>query len=980
MIPKNGTKVIVAFLIALLLLAGLGALSYRNTLHMIADADQLRHNHQVLAEIDTLVRTIGYDAATRRGYLITGNEDFLSHRIEAYEKTSEVFSRLSELFEDNPSQQNRLQRLGGLLDAREEFSQLQLELKRNATFRDVQQSVMSGKGEQLLQGIFDLSSEIKNEQRAGLARQQAFSKSSARESQYAIIAGGLLAFILVGTALWLLIREMANIKKAEEMFRGLLNSAPDAMIIVNREGNIVRVNSETENLFGYSRLELTGLPFATLLPQPVPMPDGDSFADYFAAPEGRKMAAGMELTGYRKDGRPIPVEISLSPLHSKEVLLITSVIRDITSRKRSEKALRESEELMRFVMEADQMGHWEWNPDTGEMTRSARHDLIFGYDPPLPKWSYELFLEHVIPEDREEVNRTVNEGVSSRIGFDFTCRIQRRDDAFRWIRICGRFFLGNGSGKPDRIAGVIRDITDEKNAQDFTHRHEQFRSAVLDAIPAEIAVLDPHGTIIAVNEPWLRFGRENDAKDEKVTAIGANYLEVARKSSAAGVEQAETVAQGISDILAGTLEELRMEYPCDTPRGMKWFLFHAVAAPSQVGGAIIAHIDISQQKQTEEKLHASEELFRTVVGAIPDTVQVKDAEGHWLAANEATVQQFYLTGIDWLGKTDCQIAESSPPEIAEIFQRCHQSDENVWQKKSPIREVECLTSPNGDARVFDVIKVPLLNQDGSRKLLVVIGRDITQQKKAEESLRDFNALLETRVSERTANLETAMSQIRKETSERMRLEEEILQISEREQMRIGQDLHDDLGQQLVGVAMLADMLAKELNQEAHPKGASASKLSHFLKETIITTRNLARSFYPVELQRGGLVIALQDLANRTGQLSRIQCSVMVDPTFQAPKSSEIHLYRIVQESLSNAVKHGHATEIHIECRVDDTSRRITISDNGIGFTPPPDGARPGMGLHLFQYRARLIGARVEVKNRDTGGCVVTCTLPLLPTV
>lgn len=267
-----------------------------------------------------------------------------------------------------------------------------------------------------------------------------------------------------------------------------------------------------------------------------------------------------------------------------------------------------------------------------------------------------------------------------------------------------------------------------------------------------------------------------------------------------------------------------------------------------------------------------------------------------------------------------------------------------------------------------------LDAGGVPTRMVGMVMDITERKEIEDQIRQLNEALELRVVERTLDLRAAVTSLESEIERRQRLEREILEISEREQSRLGQDLHDGLGQELAGIALIGNVLATQLDAESHPLAETASNIATYILQTIDSARRLAKGFYPIELNRYGLWLALEDLATQTSQRVGIHCELRQNGEFPTlDESARIHVYRIVQESIGNAIKHGKAKRIIIEFIAGEGCHTFTVTDDGVGFEKPV--ASPGMGLHLMDYRARVIGAEIGIERTAQGGCRVTCRLP-----
>lgn len=223
------------------------------------------------------------------------------------------------------------------------------------------------------------------------------------------------------------------------------------------------------------------------------------------------------------------------------------------------------------------------------------------------------------------------------------------------------------------------------------------------------------------------------------------------------------------------------------------------------------------------------------------------------------------------------------------------------------------------------------------------------------------------------------SSIARDITDQRRLEKELLQISERERRRLGRDLHDGLGQQLGGMELLCRTLERRLEAKGIPEAATAQLLVEQIRETLEQTRALARGLTPIWEEPTGLMLALEDLAETTRKLYGVICVFQCQqPVVIEDHSVAVHLFRIAQESISNAVRHGRATHIYITLQRLKDNIVLRIRDNGQGL-PTEKEPHKGMGLQIMKYRTSVVGGHLRVDSIRPHGVQVACTVPLATT-
>ena len=828
----------------------------------------------------------------------------------------------------------------------------------------------------------------------------------------AITACAGLVVVLTGATLFLWVSNplVRRIVESETRTRAIVETAADGLITINDRGMIGSFNRAAEHMFGVAREEVIGGSLSQLIPSLDVVEREESPVARLQSVRDKPGGPVQEAVGHRKNGRHFPVELAISDAYQADQRMRVVAVRDFTERKRAEEALRDAHhELERRVAER-----------TAELTEANEHlkreiaerrrveealrleDARLGALVKLNDMA-EASLQQMADFALEEAVKVTN----SKMGFlgflndaesemtihNWTegamgdCAIVGRPTVFR-IADAGLWgeavrqrnpivlndypglktgkkgypeghvpisrFLGIPVFDGERIVAVaavankedeyqegdIRQLTllisgmwrliVRERAEAALRESRRFLQTVIDGMPDPLLVVDRDHRVVLAN----RVVREMAGADDPVAASLACYQVSHHRE--APCDEAERPCP-LRNVIAAKAP-VRVTHSHFDAEGRE-HIVEVIAAPifdetGEVVQVIESCRDITERKRAEEALWESERRFRAIFDQTFQFIGLMTPDGTLIEANRSALSFAGIEEVDVLGKPFWETPWwTHSPELQSrlraAVRRAAGGDFVRLEVTHP--------AADGSLHHVDFSLKPVTDETGNVVLLIPEGHDIT---------------------------------------ERRQLERALLEIGRREQQRIGQDLHDVVGQHLTGVAFLTKALEKKLAERGMPEAADASQIAQMINETIMQSRGLARGLCPVDLTAEGLMTALGEYAGYVEKLFDIACTFRCDePVLVHDDSVAMHLYRITQEAVNNAVRHGQAQKIEITMAASEGSPKLTVTDDGVGLPDEPAPSE-GMGLRIMNYRARMTGGALDVRRGRVGGTVVTYFFPL----
>lgn len=681
---------------------------------------------------------------------------------------------------------------------------------------------------------------------------------------------------------------------------------------------------------------------------------------------GRLPAVEMELRYLTAGGNPMEAHttVHLARDPAGRPLHLVALVTEDTANLRAAKKLRESEARLRLSARAANVGLWDWDLRTNKVFFSPEWKRQIGYRDEEIANRFEEWRSRVHPEDRKATLERIRAYLAHPRGqHESEFRFRHKDGSYRWIHTQADV-LRDGQGKPVRMLGCHIDITERKAAEEQVawdlqavtrlqrlndlFMQEGKLGAMLEAIlDAAIAIANADFGTIQLLDPvtgdlrimtqrgfprwWLDFwnrttrgkatcrtamerGRRVIVEDVEQSPVFANRpaLAIQRRAGVRAVQSTPLISRSGKLVGMFSTHFKRTGRPADRVLRLLDLLGRQAA-------------DLIEHLQMESALRESEGRFRALVQASSDVVYRMSAD--WSEMRE-------LVGRDFIADTDTPnrtwleryIHPDDQSEVVAVIQRAVR-EKSVFESEHRVRRVD------GSLGWTFSRAVPMLDPKGRIIEWFGCASDITERK---------------------------------------RLEQQLLEVGEREQRRIGHDLHDGLCQELNGICYLAKLLEREMERELPGRAGEAERLGKLLAHALQVTRKVARGLQPVPPVPEGLMLTLRELADRTRDLYGVECRFECrKPVLVRQHSTATHLYRMAQEAVSNALKHGHPTRIRVRLAPRSEGILLGVRDNGVGIRRRHRSAR-GMGLHILQYRAEAIRGTLVVRRRPEGGTEVVC--------
>ena len=528
------------------------------------------------------------------------------------------------------------------------------------------------------------------------------------------------------------IAEMRNtgnvLRESEEKFSKIFNTSPNPIMIIDIDnGCFTDVNQAMIHNSEYSREELIGKNA-----KEIGLVNQDSGVQIRKLLAENGEFSNLETIIRTKSGKQRFGYSTGQIIEINKHKYIIQIVSDFTERRIAEKSLQESqdkliqnERRLSYALSATSDSIWEWDYISGKTYYSSRWYEMLGYEDQELEMSFDTWKNLCHPDDYQSTIKKITSVLDDpkSKGYNAEFRMLQKNGNWVWIQGRGNVVKRDEDLKPLLLSGTNTDISERKRNEEILRESEAQFKALFENASDGIIYLSTKTEIVDLNNS---FANMHGYTVEEMKKMRLKDLDI------------ENITEVSKERIRRTLdgENLKFNVKHLHKRGHIIDLEVSTCLVSFENQNLITafHRDITERKRAEEALNKSESRLRTLINSTPDIICFKDGQGRWLIANDADLELFCLKNVDYLGKTDLELSEFTAPIYKDAFLNCANSDEKAWQAKIISRGEETITKVDGIKKVYDVLKIPVFEDDGNRRGLVVLGRDTTEKKLTEEAL------------------------------------------------------------------------------------------------------------------------------------------------------------------------------------------------------------------------------------------------------
>ena len=610
------------------------------------------------------------------------------------------------------------------------------------------------------------------------------------------------------------------------------------------------------------------------------------------------------------------------------VLSYVGVCIDVDEMKSTAAALRRAEELYSLTVNAARLPMWEYDVPTDTLRGNRYWHRAVGHEltEEQARTRVESWLGGVHPDDVPKLSRVIESNATDQAGFfENEFRIQLPGGEYRWLLDRARVVERAPDGKPLKVVGVALDIDARKRMEDSMRQSEARLEAAVGG--SDIGLWD--WQVGADELVWL-----SDWPKRRGIKSTVDRTTMSDLLAAVHPDDRQRLMDDVVQVTGAGRGSIETEYRFRSVRGeYVWLQTRARVverdADRRATRVVGACIDVNQRRQAEEQLRTQAKILDTM----NEGVVLIDPLGCIELTNPAFDRMFARQPGQHLGLPLRSLLAAAPANAAPDAGASLEIERLVKRFEGHSNRGDALfRRADGSEFTGEVIAEAITLVSGPKWLLVL-----------------------------------------QDVSERKQLEREVLDIANRERHRLGTDLHDGLGQELTGVALMLRSVSTRLGRDAPAAVPQIDGIVGLVNHAIESARAMARGLAPVTIDQGGLGSALEELTSRSraayGVQVRLRRAVPAD--LQVGEDTAIHLYRITQEAINNSIRHGRAARVQVSLREVAGRLELSVSDDGIGLADTHADS-PGMGLKIMRYRARMIGGTIEIRRRRVGGTRVKC--------